>query len=443
LEAAEFICVGDPVGEGTVLDLLAHLVDKSIVVVEQLGTGARYRFLETIRQYGAERLLQSREDERVRALQFDWLFQLADRADHEFSGPDQRAWYERLDVEHDNFRASLQWYLRDASHADRGLRLCNALWRFWQAHGHLTEGRKWLDAFLSHDCAASEPVRARALHGASGLASMQGDFELARAFLEQNLALQRKMNDKQGIAHTLQRLGIIAYYTGDYQRSATLQQESLVLCQEIGDLHGVARALNGLGILALDQGHYKQARMRLGECLAIYRQEGHRLGIMATLNNLGETSQRQGDYDQAERLLQESLSMAHELSDKGWTARALHVLGNVAAGQGRYESATELFEKALAMFREVGDASAVYVLEGMACTAAGRGEAARSLCLAEAAAALRETLKMKRTPADQSALNKYLCAAKRALSVEEARRALASGRAMTLERAVEYALQHE
>jgi tetratricopeptide (TPR) repeat protein len=334
----------------------------------------------------------------------------------------------------------LHWAIVKLGDAEKGLRLSGALWRFWQVHGHLSEGRKWLEAALSLESNSAASIRAKAWHGASGLASAQGDFEHAQVFLEESLVLRREMNDTQGVAHALQRLGIIAYYFGEYERAAMLQEESLVFCQAIGDDTGIARALNGLGILALDQGVYDRAERIFEQCLFIYRNEGHQLGVMATLNNLGERAQRQAEYGRAEKLLKESLAIARQRGDKGWIARAMHLLGTVANSQGEYEMALKWFKKASAIFQEIGDASIVYVLEGFACTAAAQGDVERAFCLAETASAYRKATKMKRSPADQSLLDRYFNepAMHTNLKQEQAL-ALASVCPMTVEQAVAYA----
>jgi predicted ATPase/DNA-binding SARP family transcriptional activator len=439
LKAAEVICAGGGIERDAVFDLLSRLVDKSLVIVNHEGVNTRYSFLETIRQYGAEMLRAGREGARVRGRHCAWHLRLAERAAGQFAGARQRFWFDRLEAEHDNLRAALQWSIHETQEAGAGLRLCNALWRFWQARGHSGEGRGWLRAALSLD-SHTPSLRAKAFHGASALASMQGDFEDARVLLERGLALSREIDDRQGVAHELQRLGIIAYYTGDYLRAATLQQESLVLCQELGDAHGLARAVGGLGILALDQGDYEQARLRFEECIGIYRREGHQLGIMGTLNNLGETAYRQGDYDRAEQLLKQSLAMAQELGDKGWIARSTHVLGHVAIDRGHYQQALQFFQKALTILQESGDAVVVHVLEGLACTAAAQGQVGRAVCLAEATDRLRRATSMCRTPAEQANLDRHLSKTKQASGKAEIACAHNLGRTMTLDQAVAYAL---
>lgn len=440
LPAAEAVTASDDVPADDVLCLLTRLLDKSLVVAEHHGGEARYRMLETIRQYGADKLRRLDEEFQVSGRHFDWCLRLAEESDREFSRTDQRRCFEQLEAEHDNLRAALRWSIHEAKEADKSLRLCSALWHFWQAHGYASEGRLWFEAALALEGPASDLIRARAFHGASGLASIQGDLEHSRAFLEESLALRRKLGDKGGTAHALQRLGIMAYYVGDYARAAALQHESLNLCLELDDEVGCARAFNGLGILALDQGDYAHATACFDKCLTSYQRLEHKLGIVATLNNLGETAQKQGDFDRSQGLLEESLKRACELGDKGWTARAQHLLGSLANSRGEYGRAFELYSSALVNFQEMDDASVVFVIEGLSCTAAAQGDAVRALRLVGAASARRELTRMKRPPADQSVLNRYLGEARRCSTDEEMAAAFAAGHAMTLDEVIKYAL---
>jgi predicted ATPase/DNA-binding SARP family transcriptional activator len=440
LAAAESICAGEGIEKCAVLTLLSHLIDKSLVIVEPQGAESRYRLLETIRQYAAQKVSESEEVARIYARHLDWFLQLAEQSDLAFSRPEQGFWFMRLEVERDNLGVALQWSLQAARDPDKGLRLCVALWRFWQAHGYVSEGRRWFDLAFSLPDASSKSFQAKAFHGASALACMQGDFEHARVYIDQSLTLQRETKNRCGIAHELHRLGIIAYYVGDYQQAIRLQEETLALCYELGDQCGIARAINGLGIIALDQGDYDQAASKFEECLAVYRQLGHTLGVMGTLNNLGETARRQSDIDRAETLLQESLKLAKELGDKGWVARAMHILGNIAMDRGDYRLANQMFKKALVILREIEDVIVMYVLEGLACMSAAQGEPARALRLAEAASVQREATRLIRSPADQCALDRCLRESRRIMSFEETERAIAEGRAMTIEQAITYAL---
>ena len=141
LEAAETVCAGEDVAEMDVLDLLSRLVDKSLLVAEAEGQG-RYRLLETIRQYARDRLLESGEATEALRRHRDWYLALAEQAAPEFfRGIESREWLERLEVEHDNLRAALEWSDGEPAGGEAGLRLTGSLWRFWVVRGHLAEGR--------------------------------------------------------------------------------------------------------------------------------------------------------------------------------------------------------------------------------------------------------------------------------------------------------------
>jgi tetratricopeptide (TPR) repeat protein len=254
-----------------VLDLLSTLVDKSLVVYEPDESGqGRYRLLETVRQYARERLMESVEVEAVRGRHRDHFLALAEEAKPKLRGPEQAQWLERLESEHDNLRAVLEWCLEDeeegagrnaVSSAEAGLRLSGALSVFWQTRGHVSEGRERSAAALSRrGTQGRTKARADALSGAGNLAHMQGDYASARSLFEEGLALQRELGDKSGIAMSYMNLGIVANDQGDYAAARSLYEESLALHRELGDKHGMAASLVNLGIVARQQGDTASAR---------------------------------------------------------------------------------------------------------------------------------------------------------------------------------------
>ncbi|HEV2281289.1 MAG TPA: hypothetical protein VGX75_02720, partial [bacterium] len=161
LPAAEAVCAGETIAHADVFDLLARLVDRSLVICEERDGETRYRLLETIREYGGERLREAGEDAAVRGRHRDYFLALAERLDREQHGPELGDWLTRLEMELDNLRAALHW-CRIHRAADAGLRMADALFRFWDTRGHLREGRDWLVTFLSLS-SAPDGVRARGL----------------------------------------------------------------------------------------------------------------------------------------------------------------------------------------------------------------------------------------------------------------------------------------
>jgi non-specific serine/threonine protein kinase len=261
---------------------------------------------------------------------------------------------EQLEREHDNLRAALEW-MENKSQVESGLRLAGALWRFWDVRGYLSEGRKWLEAFLSRaDGSASTAIRAKATTGAGVLAGTQGDFAHQDVILEESLRLYRELGDNLGIAQALNNLGSIAYSRGEWQRASGFYAESLALRRELGDKWGIANSLNNLGGVAYSQGDYEKAARLYSESLALRRELGDRRGIGMSLNNLGEVAQQQGDHAQAAELFRQSLEMRRELGDKIFIVSSLSNLGEVASDMGDYERAAKLFGAAESLREEIG-----------------------------------------------------------------------------------------
>jgi len=263
LDAAEAVCPAagpDEFAEwgGDVLEGLASLVDKSLLRSEQ-GTEPRFTMLETIREYGLEQLASVGEAEALRRRHAAHYLAVAKRAEPALTGAEQGTWLARLEGEHDNLRAALQWS-RDSGESALGLRLAGALWRFWYVRGHLSEGRAWLDGLLALTTSDREPdvaaIRAKALTGAGVLANIQGDYDRATVLCEESLTLYRRLDDTRGPAVALNILGNLAMNQGAYARAVALSEESLALYRTLGDKRGMAVALNNLGVVLLHQGAY-------------------------------------------------------------------------------------------------------------------------------------------------------------------------------------------
>ena len=303
LAAAEVVCAGEGVEGWEVLDLLDALVGKSLVQAEERAGGEmRHGLLETVRQYGQQRLAASGRARAVRDRHLVHFLALAEEAEPALKGADQATWLERLEAEHDNLRAALGW-AREAGAAEAGLRLAGALWRFWLMRGHFHEGRAWLEGALASAEGAAPNARAEALQGAGVLAAEQGDYGRAAALFTGSLALRREMGDRRGSARTLSNLGIVVYEQGEYGRATALHEEALALCRELGDRRGIAIALCNLGLVALEQGEYAQAAALLRGSLALRRELGEKRGIAVSLHHLGMLARLEGAPLLSARLL--------------------------------------------------------------------------------------------------------------------------------------------
>ncbi len=360
LEAAEAVCSGETVPADMVLDLLSRLVDKSLLIAETEDGEARYRQLESIRQYARDRLLETGEAREALQRHRDWYLAFVQRAAPEFfRGVDSVSWLARLDLEHDNLRAALQWSLDEPGEANRGLQLAGGLWRFWEIRGHLVEGRSWLERLLAATEGEDSALRADGYTGAGILAFMQGDHEAARGFHEQSLDQHRRLGDYLGIAFAANNLANAAVLSGDYAAARRLYEPGLDWAREQGDLRMLGFAIiNMAEAVALD-GEPDLARSQYEEGIEAFRQAGDRWGEANGLDSLGVTLGRQGEREEAERLHERALRIFRELGDERGVARVISHLGDEALRADDVERATRLHAECAEIRRRLGDVPGV------------------------------------------------------------------------------------
>jgi predicted ATPase/DNA-binding SARP family transcriptional activator/DNA-binding CsgD family transcriptional regulator len=454
LEAAEAVCSADNIEREDVLDLLSGLVDKSLVVAgAATGSAVRYRMLEPIRQYARDKLEGSREADELKRRQAAFFLALAEEAEPELSGPQQRLWVERLEGEHDNIREALSWVLQREG-GEHGLRFGGALWRFWHARGYISEGLGWLESILASSGPQVTPPRVKALEGMGWFLQFQGDHELARATYEEMLKLSRELGDKGNVATALNSLGTVAAQQGDNERAKTLLKENLAVIRELEKEGNPATPLkkfyvfNLLGYLAInEEGDYARGTTLWEESLALAREVGDGYRVGATLANLGHPALLRGDYERARALSEEALTLAHELGSAGVEIipTALVNLGLAALGLDEHEQAMGSFEEALVMSQNMGrKPQVIEAMEGMASLAGAMGEASRAAHQWGAAEAAREvTGIIAFSPGERALHEPNLVAARSRLGEAAWEEALAEGRAMSLDQAAQYALSKE
>ncbi len=355
LEAAEAICSGEGVDTLDVLDTVARLVDKSLLVAEEMPGDVRYRMLETIRAYSREKLVAAGEEAAVRGRHLQWHLALAEEAEPYVRGPEQVTWLDRLELDHDDLRAALDWSATSPDYAEAGLRLAGALHRFWVLRGHFREGRRLLEEALSRADAAPPALRAKAMYGAGVLASVQGDYAWSEVQGRQGLALQRGLGDGEGGALSLALLGTIARNRGNLAESASLLEEGLTLARDAAPQWTLAEVLRGLGLTSRSQRDNRRAKSLLEESLALWRTVGDKWGLAYCLTHLGYLARFEGDYARAEELLEESLVLGKELGERSHTAATLDSLGVLATARGDFAHAVSQLEESLALSRELGN----------------------------------------------------------------------------------------
>jgi predicted ATPase/DNA-binding SARP family transcriptional activator len=366
LAAAETVC-----DEPLALDTLAQLKENSLIMSEEwtlTEEGAaeiRFRMLETLREYGWEKLRASGEEESLRDRHRDYFLEFSEHAATKRNGPEQAAWLQQLALQHDNLRAALAWCelaRPDHSAAEPGLRLARALAWFWNVRGHVAEGRAHLARALAQPAAQFRTAeRAKALNEAGVLARYQGDYAAAWTLHEESLALFRELEDRKGGAEALNSLGLVAHARSDFAAAQIWHEESLALRRELGDGRGIAASLHNLGMVAHDRGDYAAAGTFYEESLALFRELGNGRGIAFALNNLGNVVHNQGDLAAARRHYEESLTLFKELEDRQGISFSLNNLAVVAYGQGDLAEARRRHEESLALRRELDDRQGVAV----------------------------------------------------------------------------------
>jgi hypothetical protein len=329
MEAAQAVCASARDSGAALPRGLAALVASSLL---RTGESGRYEMLETVHEYAAERLAASSRSQLVHERHAQHFLQLAEAADVEMAGPRVTAWVARLSDEHANLRAALTW-LREHHQVDTALQLAGALWRFWQVHGYVSDGRRWLELVLDASADTPSLARARALVGAGALAWRQQDPAQAQLRLEEAVRVCRAVGDRTGLATALKHLGLVALYapTPDLEGAEQLLRESLALRRGLDDRDGVASCLNDLGWLSLIREDYPAANEFLKESLAICRALNNRYGLNFVLNTLSLLCIAEGAYERVPALLNESLQLARELRSKESVSCALNFLACLAA----------------------------------------------------------------------------------------------------------------
>jgi predicted ATPase/DNA-binding SARP family transcriptional activator len=399
VEAAVVVGAGEPL---ILLDQLMDLRAASLLTTEEAGEEMRFRMLDTVREYAAERLMEGGEATTVCERHRDWYLGLAEQARRELDGSAQAAWLNRLDTEHDNLRAALACCFAEESAVEKGLRLTRALAQFWQLRGYLGEGRAYLAAALGRE-GAVPPTRERALalNAAAVLAWMQGDYEAATALFEESLAIERRMQDRLEIAWSLHQLGHVASDQGDFERARTLYDESLAIFRELDDPSGISTSLSDQANVALKRGDQEAARSLYEESLAIAQASGNRVSIAVALNNLGKIARDQGDTGAARAMHRKSLTIRLELGDRGGYPWSLEAFARLAAPV----------------------------------------DPERAARLWGAAESLRESLGLPLPPNEHPEYDRALAAVREALGEGTFARVWAAGRAMPVEEAITCALE--
>jgi predicted ATPase/DNA-binding SARP family transcriptional activator len=355
LEAVEEVASSEELPTHQVLDLLAGLVDRSLVTMREWRDRARYSLLETVREHALAHLKLTRQGARLDALHRSHALHflgLAEEAAGRLHGVEQVAWLERLELEHENMRAALNWAVT-VGEPDLTLRLCLGLSDFWRLRGHLTEGRQWMEAALARSAGCSG-LKVRVLAAVAVLGRMQGDYGLLDRLLEGE-EMARRAGDPAALGALLTQVGMALRDRQRLDEARVRLDEAMELGRRGGDGRGLALALGTRASIALAAGDLAGARALRLEAVELSRAAGDREGEARALVGLGEVARLEGDLPAARFYNEQTLAIVEVLGDRWEMASVRHNLGWIALETGRLDDALGHFTDGVGLFRRVGN----------------------------------------------------------------------------------------
>jgi predicted ATPase/DNA-binding XRE family transcriptional regulator len=379
------------------LGTISALVDKSLIVVaDPEGPEPRYDILGVIAEYAAEQREQRGETQALHAAHSLFFLSLAERAEHEMGGSAQELWYRRLLLDHDNLRQALRWTISQGR-AEVAVRIAGALWQFWRAEGHFSEGRAWVERALEVARDAPKEHLAKALWGAAWLAFHQDDLGAAHAYNERLLALY------------------------DNQAGTIMRRNALTI----------------KGMLSLAEGRYEAALVPLTASVEICEPIGRTWHLATSKLNLALASMHARRSGDASRLLQEALDLYFELGDERFIARVYVYQGHLALLKEKEAKAKELFSEGLRRFSRLGDQAGIAeALEGLASLSAVEGRTEQAALLWGTAIGVRETTASKILPFERALIDRWLDETRATMGEAEWESMLAKGQDLDLEDAI-------
>ncbi|MDQ6695436.1 MAG: tetratricopeptide repeat protein [Chloroflexota bacterium] len=480
LEAAAAL-YGEPTRD--VQERLAVLVDKNLIRMDLRLGETRYGMLEVIREFALEDLVVRGQEEETRQRHALYFLQFVQRAANHFAGPEQVEWLDEVEREYNNISEALEWLLRgrhgksERERLEMAAHFCSALFLFWEKHGHPGDARAWFKlaaqritnlveedakthvgagaevpatgnasygSYATHVALALAPdlpvLWARMLSGAGVTAYYQGDYEEARALHEEGLALRRGMNDRTGIAASLNNLGNVASEQGDLEAARFYHAESLLIAREINDEWKIGMSLNNLGIVEMNLGNLVEARALFDESLALARESEDAGSIARTLNNLGIVTRYGKEYTQARAFCEEALVLDRQMGENRGVALTLVNMGFVARDNAEHAQARDLFLEGLQLVSEVGDKRVTAeCLEGLASVAVATGsdkDAELAVKLYGAGSAIRRNINAPLAPVEQISYDEALRLARERVGEVVGRAAWEEGQALSIEAAI-------
>lgn len=396
LEASEEICTDEIIIKTEMIELLEALVEKSIIIFN--AETIRYRMLESIKQFGAEKLKDENELDYLSERHFIYYAELTIAAGEKLKGDEIITGLKILDNEYANVMKALEWSVKSYRNTEAA-NLVLSLRTYWEIRGMTLEGLDHYESIRKMFSDDKDAIYYKVITAAGVFHRFNSDFKTAEKLFEESLNFYREISDEAGIAESLKNLGQAYYFRGEYMKASVYYNESLAISnaldnkrdiadllnflgnvsfhrgdytsasdffqkslkikKQIGDISGTAISLNGMGLIELDLGNYSAASGFFEESLSIYQETGYKTGIGVILNNLGAISYGLGDYIKASEYYEESMVIKQETGDKRGKALLLSNLGSIYYDLGDYNKTHEFYEESLNISRDIGDKSMV------------------------------------------------------------------------------------
>ncbi|MEO6695198.1 MAG: tetratricopeptide repeat protein [Ignavibacteria bacterium] len=372
LDAAEEVCSDENLDQEEILDLVNNLTEKSIVLFS--GTNDNYKMLETIRQYGDEKLKESGETKSFYTKHLSYYLNLCEGAIPELSGTNAKKWFNKFEEFYPNIQTGLNWSVEN-NLKEEGLRLAFSMGKFWELRGHFTEGRNWFDKLFTETENVPRDIVANSKGAAGILAIHQGQYDESEILIEDALKIFKETGNQKGIANSLNSLGLNAVDKSDYKKAKEYLYESLKLRREINHRLGICSTSNSLGLLFLIEGDFVNAKKYWEETLEISLEINDSMYEGIAYSNLAQIYDNLGDLQKSKEYFEKGLQLDRELGNKNGICISLFNLGNVAYLSGDYILSRQLYDESLALSKETGYLQAtLYALTGLGQTSLAEKE---------------------------------------------------------------------
>jgi predicted ATPase/class 3 adenylate cyclase len=442
-EAAEAVA-----GQMEAMDGLSGLVNKSLVNVEEWEDESRYRYLETIRQYAMEKLLESGESMDVRDRHLAHFLELSRRAEDHFGTTQRLLWVNRLEVEHDNIRSALGWALE--SDPESALQMVCSLSLFWMSHNYLSEGSRWCQAAITRaeelglEGDKIDPTRARAYAVLALLSVNRGDHHTGQIAAKQGVALARQLDDKLILVNALTFLGFSSAYLGDVKLAFDSLHESEDICRKLGYRQELANALQALASVTMEVHGVdatEQLQSYMEESLALSQGSVDPDAAVRSEGILARLAFYRGDLPEARKHADLMLDLHREMGDLLSVTGHQSEMAHVARQLGNFEEALGLYRETIQEWQEIGHRGAVaHQLECFAFIAKAQEQGERATRLMSAAEALRAASSSPRTPQEQLEYDREVAGLRAGMDEKDFHLLWEEGQSMTMEQAVDFAL---